>query len=472
MQLTRTLFLLTVMLAAVQNRAAEAIPLYAARAGRACDNCHLTPNKWQNPKLAERKCSLSCQTCHVDPAGGGMRNTSGRFYGRATLPMIATSPRPTRDWDRSFFGRVPRMDRATTYSDSLPVGPDRFEQVENYYETIDDRWSYGRPYGAASRYAPFQGRYGGLAADPLLRIGWDVRLAVLFSGLVITFPMQGDLPVAVHPVRHVTVFLNTGFRGRASGYSSTFDESRTPYLREAFLLLHQAPYQSYVKLGRFTPAYGLRLDDHTSQIRRRFELDGSLPETRVTGVEIGAAPNYPFINLSWFRKASRAREPSPFDIFDVDESWGTALNLGYRDLGWSVGGSLLLQRRPLAEGGDTSTLGAYGVINLLHYRPDLPFTYQTEFDHGSRTRASGLRTDQAAFYQEIDWLLANGVNLLLAHDWADPDREVVDDESNRYAAGGRFTPIPGVTLDGRIRMLVPTAGATDWDLFVQLHLWN
>ncbi len=102
----------------------------------------------------------------------------------------------------------------------------------------------------------------------------------------------------------------------------------------------------------------------------------------------------------------------------------------------------------------------------------LPFTYQAEFDYGSLTRRSGLRTDQAVFYQEVTWLLANGVNLLLAHDWADPDRLVIDDESNRYQAGGQVTPVPGVTLDARIRVLVPTGGKSDADFFVQLHLWN
>ena len=66
-------------------------PMYTARAGRTCDNCHVTPNDWVDPKLSERKCTLSCQGCHVDPAGGGMRNVVGRFYGRSTLPMIAYS---------------------------------------------------------------------------------------------------------------------------------------------------------------------------------------------------------------------------------------------------------------------------------------------------------------------------------------------------------------------------------------------
>jgi hypothetical protein len=75
-------------------------------------------------------------------------------------------------------------------------------------------------------------------------------------------------------------------------------------------------------------------------------------------------------------------------------------------------------------------------------------------------------------YGELDWLVDNGLNLLFAFDWADPDRDVVDDQSLRYQLGAQFTPYPGITLDGRIRTMdvaTPTGDGTD--LFVQIHVW-
>jgi hypothetical protein len=446
-------------------------PMYSARAGRACDNCHLSPNDWVDPKLSERKCTLSCQGCHVDPAGGGMRHVVGRFYGRATLPMIATSPRPTADWDRNVpnFGR---RDRATTYTHNLPLGPNTFQQSFAYADSVDDPWAWGTPAGGPTTYGYWQGRYGKLRADPMLRIGFDVRLASLVSGTWLAFPMQVDVSAAFHPVRHLTAFANVGARGRPSGYSDTFNDDHSPYLREAFVLLHEAPFQAYAKAGRFVPAFGHRLDDHTSRIRREFELDGSLPESRVTGVEVGAAPNYPVINVSWFRMASRARVPDAWDISDVDDGWGAAANLGWRDMGWSFGGSGLWRRRPVQEGGNTSTYGLWGSFNPWYYDRRVPFTYLVEFDYGSFQRASGLESKKAATYQELDWLAFNGVNFLLAHDWADPDREVKDDESHRVQAGVQIVVYPGVTVDGRVRGLLPAAGGSGADLFVQLHVWQ
>ncbi len=450
---------------------ARSTTMYAARSGRTCDNCHVTPNRWANPKLSERKCTLSCQSCHVDPAGGGMRNASGRFYGQATVPVIATSPRPTADWDRN-LPWLGRRDKATTYSHILPMGPSTFEKSVAYADSIDDRWAWGLPAGE-SKMALFNGRYGALNADPVFRIGYDVRLATLLGAGALFFPMQVDIPFALHPVHHATLLINTGARGRPQGYSATFDQDRSFYFREAFLLIHELPYQGYVKGGRFTPSYGLRLDDHTSRIRREFELDGSLPETRVTGIEVGVAPNYPFIQASYFRSTSQARKTPAWDIFDVDDGWGTAVNAGWRSEGWTAAMSAMTRHRPLAEGGDTDTYGVYGVLNIWHYWRHVPLTWQAEFDTGNYQTASGREADRSAFYQELDWLLYNGFNLVLAHDWSDPDRDIRDDEAHRLQLGFQFTPYPGITFDARVRSLLPTgAGGADSDLFLQLHVWN
>lgn len=120
-----------------------------------------------------------------------------------------------------------------------------------------------------------------------------------------------------------------------------------------------------------------------------------------------------------------------------------------------------------------STYGVYGVLNPWRGKRGLPVTYQIEYDFGRFQRTSGRETNQAAFYQEINWVLYNGLNLLLAHDWSDPDDEIVDDEEHRLQLGGQLSPISGVTVDGRFRILLPATGKrADSDIFIQLHLWQ
>jgi len=453
-------------------RPSSATPLYAAREGRTCDNCHLRPNNWVNPAVLERKCTMSCASCHVDPAGGGMRNAAGRFFGSATLPMIATNPRPTQDWDAWIAGILYRKDRRTTFNDSLPEGPVDFAASHDARFAPSDTWAIGSPAGGPSVHSRFQGRYAALNADPLFRLSWDARLALLVSQGAFAFPMQADVAMAFHPVEHVTMLANVGARGRSTGASDTFDDPRTPYLREGFVMVHEAPGNLYAKAGRFVPQFGLRIEDHTAQHRRAFEQDGSVPDARVTGVELGANPNYPYLSASWFRSTSRERAPSAFDLFDTDRGTGAAIDLGYRETGWSLGGSALLHRRPIAEGGDATSYALYGSINPWFYRRGIPLTYQAEYDYGRYQRESGRETKRVGFWHEIDWRAGNGVNVLVTQDWVDPDTEVLDDHAFRLGAGLQLTPIPGITLDTRIRALFPATGRSGADGFMQIHLWR
>ena len=133
----------------------------------------------------------------------------------------------------------------------------------------------------------------------------------------------------------------------------------------------------------------------------------------------------------------------------------------------------MFRRRNVDEGGDTSTYSVYGVLNPWRHNRNLPMTYQVEYDFGSFQRSSGQRTNQAAFYQELNWVAYNGVVVLLGHDWADSDDEIIDDEDHRVQLGLQVTPISGATLDSRFRVLLPAAGkAADSDIFIQLHLYH
>ena len=42
-----------------------------------CAACH-APGRFNKP-LSERRCTLSCQGCHVSPNGGGMRSSYGKW---------------------------------------------------------------------------------------------------------------------------------------------------------------------------------------------------------------------------------------------------------------------------------------------------------------------------------------------------------------------------------------------------------
>lgn len=435
----------------------QAVPLYTARAGRACDNCHTDPSGWKNPRLARRKCNLSCATCHVNPSGGGLRTVAGRFFGQATLPMLAASHRPYQDWKRHVWRRMKSRQRKNRVPEP----------------------AVGRTPGGSAPMAYDQQRYAGLKADPLLWAGIDGRIAMWFPGQgagAMVFPMQLDVHLALHPYRYLTAYASGGVLSKSQGYASTFAVGcrpaepgadcysrahSTPFMvKDTFLMLHQLPYMAYARVGRFLPPFGQLMPDHTIPTRRQFELDHGLLHSRVSGVELGLAPNYPYLQLALFRpnRADRftddpdATSPDELPPFFGVDGWGAAINVGVRELGWQLGVSGMLRRRELHDGGDTESLALSAGFNPWYYLPWLPLTYLVELAVGLRQRpGSGRSTSQLALVQELHYLPFNGVNVRLRHDYADFDLELADDQINRLALGSDITVLPGFGISGELR---------------------
>ncbi len=417
---------------------AQALPLYTARAGRTCDNCHTDPTGWKNPALRLRNCTLSCNGCHVNPTGGGLRTVSGRFYGQATLPVLFASHRGAEDWGRH-------------------IGP--FAGLERERRNRLPEPAFGTPLGGSSSLAWNQKRYAGLNADPFFLIGVDLRLALWLSYDARVFPMQLDLHLAIHPVAHLTLFATGGVLAKSQGFAGTFSDHLAFGIKDIFVMVHELPYMLHMRVGRFIPQFGTGIDDHTSFVRRDFELDMALMESRVTGIEVALTPNYPYLAFALFR-------PGPRDLLTAEDpvnvrhpplegvdGWGASLSLGWRDLGWQVGLSGMLRRRELRDGGDTESASVQWGFNPWYYLEWLPLTYMGEVAFGRKQRAySSTHAWQLAVYQEIDWLAFNGVNFRIKYDYTDPDIEVRDDHHHRVTFSGDLILLPGLALRSEMRM--------------------
>lgn len=460
----------------------SATPLYTARSGRTCDNCHTSPNTWYDPEdVGKRKCTLSCSSCHVDPSGGGLRNVSGRYYGRSTLALYVFEDRPLNDSSADVSAVQKWLhdsDRALKPGSEPSSGP-----IEPASEQLDPRPpgspvpnegpAWGRPlFHGHSEMAWLDGRYDNLNADPLLQLGGDFRGAFWSPGALV-FPMQLDLHAAVHPVEHLTLSTTVGARGRTRGLDGTLEEETPVMARDLWLMTHEWPYLSYARVGRFMPAFGWRVDDHTAFTRRPFGVSQEDPGNRVIGAEIGFTGNYPYASVSAF-KPGLATGLNPFA---TDDGWGTAVSGGWRDLGWSLGASAMVRKRPLEDGGETMDGSLQWSLNPWRWFENLPVTYLGELAFGTLQRPlSGKGTSQVAHYHQLSYMFAGtGLTLHARYDFWDPDREVIDDEFNRPGAAVEFVVIPGLTLRGDIRVGLPAgakSGAEEIaDLFIHVHGW-
>jgi hypothetical protein len=158
----------------------------------------------------------SCQECHVNPTGGGMRNTFGaEYYGRTILPV------PT-------YQERNRLDGFST------------------------------------------------KLNEFIRAGADFRTLLIYDDDANStfWQMQGDLYLTLQPAKDLYLYLD---KGLYDGF-------------EIFGLLNINSINSHIKVGKFIPAYGIRIDDHNVYTRSGPPGIVSLPfgpRGEDTGVEFG-----------------------------------------------------------------------------------------------------------------------------------------------------------------------------------------
>ncbi len=459
------------------SSSAFSLPLYTARSGRTCNNCHSSPKQWQNPTLKKRKCTLSCASCHVDPTGGGLRNVSGVFYGKAALPHRSPFYTPKSHHEYEYSVKAAAGEDIVALKKALNDAKTNSteENPSPQHKPVDLAW--GSPLNGSSDMAFDQGRYNGLNADPMLRVGLDARLALWQTGGDgYIFPMQFDTQVAFRPYKHFTLYMNSGVLAKYKGFSETADQPNPYKVKDAFAMFSQLPYMGYVKVGSFVPPFGTRTDDHTSPIRRDFELNQDILNSRVSGIEIGAAPNYPFINFAYFKPNKKdsiydgdSLRTVPADISGVD-GHGAALSAGYRDVAGGLGVSYMTRRRELIDGGDTNSYSVFWYLNPWFVWEGLPLTYQGEVSFGDYQRAVSVnKAHQYAVYQELSYRYSKLINGKFKYDFSELDKEIRENEESRISLGVDINLFAGYTLTGYIRNTSLASSASLSDVIIYLH---
>ncbi len=176
----------------------------------------------------------------------------------------------------------------------------------------------------------------------------------------------------------------------------------------------------YVKVGKFFPPYGFRLQDDAAFIRSRTGFNFTSPDT---GVEVGLAPGNAF--------------------FSVAVTNGTGVSRGER-IGKqvSLNGSYLFSDMPVVrnawvggsfahnslKGKDRTLYGFHAGTNLWR----LTMLGEIDFIEDDQLPQ---RASQFAGYGEINWLVWVWMNAKFAYDFFDPSRHRGDQALTRYSFG-------------------------------------
>lgn len=354
------------LLLALAVHAADALPRFAARTGE------------------------KCQSCHVNPSGGGMRQAFGAAYGRETLPV------PT--WSEDY-------------------------EIEDFSAAITN--------------------FVGVGADLRTVFLWEQRPGGSSAN---TFAqMQGDLYLNLRVAKKISIYLD---KGLYDGF-------------EAFGLAGVLPANGHVKVGRFVPNYGLRLDDHHAFIRQATGLSPESGRPERTGLEMGVSPGKSAVTAGVYN----SRESGGFGVGSQKALLGRAEGLFelQDDLVLGLGANVYTAKS--ATGERRTFLGAFGMAGL----GDVALTGEADL---LRRDSAGLRVDGLVTYLEAGYVLTPGVDVKAGYEFLDPDIDLKNGSTSRINVGLEFFPLPGVELRPVYRFVLEDPGDEANDEFQFLiHLY-
>lgn len=250
-----------------------------------------------------------------------------------------------------------------------------------------------------------------------VRIGADFRQQFMLesedsplAGLQGFFPMQGDVHLSFQLDEKYLLYVRRGM-------SNTYD---------LWALAHVLPYDGYLKVGRFTPPYGWRFDDHTMFVRS--DLGFAPPANTDAGIEFGLAP-----------------KRGDLQVAIVNGRMGGTLD-DDRRLAIAASGSVRFKLGPAAATVGASAYAHPGPqedLNMAGLHGSLawgPFTWVGEGDLVRRDPAAGVAKRSGVVSHELGWLVRQGVEVVGTYDWSDPDRDLASGAHTRYGLGARVMP--------------------------------
>ena len=228
----------------------------------------------------------------------------------------------------------------------------------------------------------------------------------------------------------------------------------------------------YVRVGRFLPAYGLRLDDHTSFIR-----GGNTGGITQGGLSKEGFPFGPFTHgggaieggsylgdLHFSASLSNPFLPGSATAGPFFEGMTLALRgeltqfLSGANLNLVAGASYLTD-------GNLRLGGGFGGVSRNR------LTLLAEVDLITGWAGGGITS--LATYLEVDVRVNQGLHAFLKYDFYDNDMAFQENSLTRFTLGGEWFPIPFVEFKPQLRVNSTTVKGKSFtiDILLQLHIF-
>lgn len=271
------------------------------------------------------------------------------------------------------------------------------------------------------------------------------------------FPMQADVYFNFAVSKKINIFANPAFG---------------PYNRyEIFATAKILPWNGYLKLGRFTPPYGLRIDDHTSYVRDITPFRNNSGQQ--SGIEIGFNPG----SFSLLGAVTNGM------VGDRDGDLAKAV-FGRAEGRFTLGPANVMlgisSYNDVSNGEKYNMLGGFGAFSLdesLTIVGDIEkiegnASYMGINSDRNQRNSQSQNLKQLAVMVEASYPLTQGFDLKFMYDFFDPNTDTKTGSTIRYSGGFEFMPFGGVEVRPLYRYTKDTIlNRNTTDIHVLFHFY-
>jgi hypothetical protein len=342
---------------------------------------------------------------------------------------------------------------------TLPAGAEPYIAVQQGYKCV---MCHVSPTGGGMR-----NEFGQIYAQNVMPAHKIEIEDASWTGAVNRFVMLGgnvrgnwtwtDIPNQEHTnefdVPEARVFLNVEpIPGRLSLYVDQDFASGSATNREAYVRYWTDDRAWFVRAGRMFLPFGLRLEDDTAFTRTTPGINMTTPDT---GIEVG------WESTNWSAQLGLSNGTAGGPENDNDKQ--LTGQIVYVDPRWRLG---LASSFNQSDAGDRSAYGIFGGLRTgpVAWLAEANLVVDDGFPEGTRDLGSALL--------EGNWAVARGHNLKLTAEWFEPDRDVDNDEQNRWSAVYEYSPIQFIQLRGGARFYdgIPQSDLQNREVFfAELH---
>ncbi len=276
-----------------------------------------------------------------------------------------------------------------------------------------------------------------------ISLGSDVRVAQVddqvpgASNFNSFLAMQGDIYVNAQLNDILNVFATSGIQ---------IPNIETKY--EVYGMISKLPANTYFKVGRFRPSYGIKIVEHRAY-QRKYLLN--TPYDANTGFELGVSPQ-------WFEMNVGLYNPMKLDFLGMDPHKMVTANANCNfafnnsNLNVNFGASFFNNPYNTLDSMNTMTITAvqqsYGGNMRIGIMKRIAFLGEIDFEE---QWADYPLTRSLYGFAELDAVVTKGLELRGQYEYYDENRDITGDHISRISGGFAAFPFYGFETEMMVR---------------------